>query len=101
MGMTTKYGTLPDGVRKYRETKVFTEQTIPPGFRREHSTKAGVWGKICVVRGTLDLKVYEPSFLEIQLSQGELAIVSPQQTHSVSLGDGAAFKVEFYSGDET
>lgn len=101
MSMAAKYGILPDGVRKYRETKVFTDQTIPPGFKREHSTKARVWGKIYVVQGTLDLKVYEPSFLQIQLSAGEFAIASPQQTHSVSLGDGAAFKMEFYSGDET
>lgn len=92
-----KYGALPEGARKYRETKVFTEDTIPAGFTRKHATKAGVWGKIRVMEGALDLTVYEPAQTTLSLNKGNFAVAAPEQTHSVKLGPGSAFKVEFYS----
>ena len=30
----------------YKSTPVFDETTLPAGLRREHRTKAGVWGII-------------------------------------------------------
>ena len=97
MNDNPKYGALPASAEKYQETKVFTQDTIPAGFKREHSTKAGVWGKIIVVSGALELTIYEPEATQLVLDEGEFAIAAPRQTHSVRLSDGAAFKVEFYT----
>lgn len=90
------YGALPADAEKYQETKVFSAETIPAGFKRKHSTKDGVWGRIVALEGVLALKVYEPELVELDLNEGEFAIASPKQTHSVKLGTGATFKVEFY-----
>ncbi len=35
----------------YRSTPVFDEISLPAALRNEHSTKAGVWGLICVIEG--------------------------------------------------
>lgn len=37
----------------YRSTPVFDENTLPGGLRKEHRTKAGVWGIIRVLEGRL------------------------------------------------
>ena len=37
----------------YKRTPVFDETTLPDGLRREHRTKAGVWGIIRVLEGRL------------------------------------------------
>lgn len=91
-----KFGALPAGAEKYRETKIFNPETLPAGFKREHSTKDGVWGKIIVVNGALELKVYEPEPTQLVLNEGEFAIAAPTQAHSVKLGEGASFRIEFY-----
>ena len=97
MSKCSKFGALPVCAQKYKETRVFTEVTIPAGFTREHATKDGVWGKICVVKGALELTVYEPTKSTLELSEGEFAVAAPKQSHSVKLAEGAAFMVEFYT----
>ena len=39
----------------YETTPIFTEATLPAALRREHRTKAGVWGLIRVLEGQLKL----------------------------------------------
>ena len=38
--------TLPADVVTYKKTPAFTQDTIPKGLLRRHTTKAGSWGKI-------------------------------------------------------
>ncbi len=38
-------------IAPYRSTAVFDETTLPDSLRREHRTKAGVWGVIRVLEG--------------------------------------------------
>lgn len=96
MTVNPRYGAMPAAAEKYNETKDFTQETIPAGFTREHSTKEGVWGKIIVVKGALELTVYAPEARQIMLNEGEFAVAAPRQTHSVTLGEDASFKVEFF-----
>lgn len=35
----------------YKRTPTFDEHTIPAGLRRDHRTRAGVWGRIVVEAG--------------------------------------------------
>ena len=39
--------------KPYKSTPVFDENTLPAGLRKEHRTKAGVWGVIRVLEGRL------------------------------------------------
>jgi len=44
---------LPEDVRPYKRTPIFTEATVPPGLLKQHTTKEGAWAKIVVLEGRL------------------------------------------------
>ena len=66
----------------YKSTPVFDEITLPAGLRREHRTKAGVWGIIRVLEGRLRYRVLDPTF-ETILDPAHPGFVLPDQPHSV------------------
>lgn len=86
---------LPDGLQPYRETPVFSAETVPPGLTRDHSTKAGVWGVIHVLSGQVTYRI-KASDEEIVLVPGKDGIVEPEALHSVALAHGATFRVVFW-----
>jgi len=40
---------VPGNAVAYRRTPEFSESDVPAALRSAHSTKHGVWGRICVV----------------------------------------------------
>ncbi len=87
--------TIPADVEPYQRTKEFTEDTVPPGLLRRHDTKAGVWGRICVIEGRLRYRILEPILEEHVLEPGRDGVVEPQVPHEVAPIDGVRFFVEF------
>lgn len=51
---------LPAQVSTYKRTDNFSEKTIPAGLLKSHNTKAGVWGKIVILKGELRYRILEP-----------------------------------------
>lgn len=51
---------LPARVQVYKRTADFTEQTIPAGLLKDHTTKPGVWARIVVSAGELEYSFGEP-----------------------------------------
>ena len=43
----------PPDAEPYKQTRSFTEETVPATLLNEHSTKDGVWGLIHVEQGKL------------------------------------------------
>lgn len=82
----------------YRSTPVFDEQTLPAALRREHRTKAGVWGAIRVLEGQLKLTYLNPGS-ELIVSAGASAAVLPDQPHFVEPVGKMRMQVEFYDRD--
>lgn len=87
---------LPDGVEKYAESPLFTEQTVPEKLTSEHDLKAGVWGKLCVIDGSLEYHTAGGTHQNQVLKAGEHAVIEPQQVHFVKPVRDVQFKVEFY-----
>ena len=87
--------TLPDDVVAYQRTREFDETTLPTGLRNRHATKAGVWGRICVVEGLLRYRILEPHPEEHTLSPHIEGVVEPQVPHEVEPVDRVRFFVEF------
>lgn len=86
--------TLPEHVRAFRRTDLFTQDTIPKGLLRDHSTKAGVWGLIRVQEGTLEYTIGDG---EVHiLVAGTSGVVEPTVTHHVRPLGEVSFLVEFY-----
>ena len=87
---------LPDNVAPYKKTPVFTEVTLPVGLRKDHATKAGVWGLIHVEAGRL---LYEMSDADevIELAPGnQPGVIEPEVRHRVTPIGDVRFYVEFH-----
>ena len=89
--------TLPTGVKYYKSTPTFTQQSVPAALLSEHSTKAGVWGMLNVESGALRYVITDAGNESEQwLEAGDIAVIVAEQTHYVEpLGD-VAFHVAFY-----
>ncbi|KEO89703.1 hypothetical protein EH31_11130 [Erythrobacter longus] len=88
--------TLPSCVQKYAESPLFNEQTVPAKLTSNHDLKPGVWGKVCVVSGTLKYSLPAKSNDPQIIEAGGYAIIEPEQVHFVTPIGEVEFKVEFY-----
>lgn len=79
----------------YRSTPVFDQDTLPAALRVRHSTKAGVWGMIRVLQGTLELTYLEPEF-SVLVTPGEPGLILPEQPHFVAPQGPMKMRVDFY-----
>ena len=87
--------TLPPDVAPYQRTAEFSEGTIPAGLRRRHTTKAGVWGRITILEGSLRYRILEPETEEYVLDPSRPGIVEPGIAHEVEPVGPVRFFVEF------
>ena len=90
-------GPLPSSRRTqpYKRTSIFDETTLPTGLRREHRTKAGVWGIIRVLEGKLHYRVLDAPSDEI-LDPDHPGLVRPDQPHLVEPLGPVRVQIEFY-----
>lgn len=79
----------------YKSTPIFDENTLPAGLRREHRTKAGVWGVIRVLEGNLRYRVLDP-VAETILDPTRPGLVLPDQPHFVEPLGAMRMQVDFY-----
>ena len=87
--------TLPPDAEPYRRTPDFSESTVPAALRRRHATKAGVWGRIHVLEGSLRYRILEPPEEEHLLAVDRPGIVEPEVPHEVEPLGEVRFYVEF------
>ena len=88
---------LPDNVAPYRELGPFTGETIPKGLFSNHSTKAGVWGQVTVLTGSVRYVITEPGEEEsLLLEPSSPGIVAPQQRHHLELTGPVELGITFY-----
>lgn len=84
-----------DEPKPYKSTPVFDEHTLPAGLRKEHRTKAGVWGVIRLLQGQVRYRVLDP-VSETVLDPDHPGLVLPDQPHLVEPLGPMKMKVEFY-----
>eukprot|EP00532_Pseudo-nitzschia_australis_P008665 CAMPEP_0168177906 /NCGR_PEP_ID=MMETSP0139_2-20121125/8764_1 /TAXON_ID=44445 /ORGANISM="Pseudo-nitzschia australis, Strain 10249 10 AB" /LENGTH=201 /DNA_ID=CAMNT_0008097109 /DNA_START=104 /DNA_END=709 /DNA_ORIENTATION=+ len=117
---------LPKNAVKYsqvpKEGNVFTETTIPKGLLNRHNTKAGTWGVIKILKGSLHYNIEAGNISnsikkegnEDEINNGEReqkmqlikfilnsdsdGIIEPERLHEVAPVDGeeVEFVVEFH-----
>ena len=86
----------PENLVSFQKMPEFDEQSIPKGLLKDHATKAGVWGKIILLEGSL---LYRPEALQGKaqtLTPLQPGIVVPEMKHEVQLNGPVRFYVEFY-----
>lgn len=85
---------LPENVILYRTTAIFTAATVPAGLLANHSTKAGVWARLNVVKGSV--QYFSEGATAIELKPGTPGIIEPQKVHHIRPSEDAEFFIEFY-----
>ena len=81
----------------YKSTPVFDEISIPQSLRRNHSTKAGVWGVVRVLEGRIDLHFADGRLQH--LDPQTPGYLRPEEVHFVTPLGQAKMKVDFYDQD--
>ena len=79
----------------YRSTAVFDQASLPAALRADHRTKAGTWGVITVLDGTVQLTFADPPASQL-LSPGRPGLVQPGQTHFVTPVGDMRMRVDFH-----
>lgn len=90
---------LPPGLTAYKRTPEFTQDSVPAGLLRSHSTKDGVWGLIHVAEGRLAYRITDPrrtASERILTSDGVPGVVEPTILHEVEPLGPVRFHVEFH-----
>jgi tellurite resistance-related uncharacterized protein len=82
-------------VQPYRTTPVFDEASLPAALRKEHRTKANVWGVVRVLEGRVRFVSLDPPS-ETILSADTPGRVEPEQPHFVEPLGRIKMQVEFY-----
>lgn len=94
---------LPEDVRPYRKTDVFTQATVPAGLLRAHTTKEGAWALIHVLEGRLAYRIKDPRRLAstvVLTPGGPPGVVEPTILHDIEPLGAVRFFVEFHRRPE-
>jgi tellurite resistance-related uncharacterized protein len=84
----------------YKTTPLFDQDTLPAGLRREHWTKAGVWGVIRLEEGRLRL-TFTGTGEERILTPDAPGLVRPEEPHLVEPLGPVRMRVDFFDRDPT
>lgn len=87
---------LPENVNPYKKTATFTQETVPTGLLKAHTTKAGTWGKINIISGKLLYVIETEPQESTELSPSKYGVVEPEVPHHVQPLGEVEFFVEFY-----
>lgn len=87
----------PEGLTHLRQTPEFTDTEFPVGLAKNHATKAGVWGLLHILDGSLEYVVQEPAEKTYRLQKGDSGIIPPTMLHHVRTNGPVRFYVEFFT----
>lgn len=79
-----------------RTTDVFDNDSVPAGLLRNHRIAKGVWGRLVVHDGILDVVFEDEPEAPITVAAGDGLVLPPSVRHRVVLTEPVAFAVEFH-----
>jgi len=97
---------IPSHWKIKRSTPFFTKDSVPKALLNHHNTAEGVFGQICVMRGTVTFYGFaneaasEPE-QTVVIQAGQFATSPPQYWHRVKLSDDAQFNINFWAEADT
>ncbi|NRA85087.1 MAG: DUF1971 domain-containing protein [Gammaproteobacteria bacterium] len=97
---------IPENYINYKSSAVFDRSNVPKMFLHRHNTRAGVYGEICVLSGSLKFYGFSDRRgdveQEIIIMSDNTAISPPQYWHKVEfLSDETTFRVDFYADKDS
>lgn len=92
---------LPTGLVAYARSPDFTPETLPAKLQAAHSTKAGTWGLLQVLEGTVLYRLEPPHADERLASAGDHVVIESGILHRVAFVEPGRFYVEFYRASDS
>ncbi|MCA9685008.1 MAG: DUF1971 domain-containing protein [Myxococcales bacterium] len=89
---------IPEAAAAYKRTPTFDGAGVPAALLRAHDTKAGVWGELVILAGSLlfvDLGDEQPR--SERLGLGRHGLIQPERLHRVELAEDTRFFVVFWA----
>lgn len=83
---------LPDDVVPYKHTRTFDQDSVPAGLLADHTTRAGVWGRLEVLEGALILRF---SDRDVACDPEHPGVIPPRVPHCVVPTGSVRFRVVF------
>lgn len=87
---------LPDDVEAYGLSPDFSSDNLPEKLRSAHSTKAGTWGLLHVLAGTIRFSLETPKHGTKEVTKFETVVIPPETPHHVEFLEPGSFFIEFY-----
>ena len=87
---------LPAGLVSYARSPEFTPKNLPAKLQAAHSTKAGTWGLLHVLEGTVRYQLEPPHEGEQLVRAGDNVVIESGVLHRVAFVVPGRFFVEFY-----
>lgn len=87
---------LPEGFEAYGRSPDSTPENLPSRLQSAHRTKAGTWGLLHVVEGTLLYMLEAPYFGDAIATAGDKIVIESEVPHHVQFVTPGRFFVEFY-----
>lgn len=89
----------------YKQLPVWTEKSIPQGFKNQHNTKAGTWAKLTLLKGELRFAMLEASGAvqseHVFTPEQQPPFIEPEAWHKiVSASEDVECQLRFYCRPE-
>ncbi len=95
--MTTTDQNIPATFTAYKTTKLFTHETVPKGFTKEHSTSKGVWALLHVRTGSLQFMIDENGQEAVyKITPDVPRVIVEEQPHHIIIDGPVSFQLEFF-----
>jgi tellurite resistance-related uncharacterized protein len=88
-------GEMPETVRAYQKTQIYSDKTTPGMMKNDHRVRAGVWARIVVQKGEVVYEIPEREE-KVTLTPESPGLVEPLVTHRILPKPGAKFYLEYY-----
>ena len=88
---------LPENVKQSGASAVFTSGSVPDAILNWHTTKAHVWGKIVIHKGTATYEILTDPVERVELNSERPGFIEPEQPHRLIPDDGCEFQIQFFT----
>ena len=86
---------IPDHVKAYGKSPIFSAQTVPAKLLDYHDVKSGTWGRLNVQAGEVRYFVVGNEEPLATLHAGEFWAILPEEKHYIQVSEDTVFFVEF------
>lgn len=86
----------PDSFVEYKTTPTFDRDSLPRGLQSRHKVKAGAWGELRVLEGSVRLRFFSPLDHVAELTAPASISIPPQIEHQVELEGPCSVQVAFH-----